>query len=257
MPENLNVRPPLADEPFAYITKAGDSINLIAEKMFATGPNHAMPHSVKRAILLHNNPRLSNYLDGSLPTGTLVNLTTFKLTDYELQQWESAHSSVKREIESLDDNVKHMFNDVDLEMLSQIANNAQMISSEEGFGVGLDDTVRFLTRDSDENTGIKDEIIVTGGNITKFTSYGLGAGSALANAGALSLAQSNALLQEIYRDAYKKFGENVLKNPQNHMNKIESFLRSHPKWNQLMKNVKKTPNLVLPKGKLRPRFNMM
>jgi hypothetical protein len=130
-----------------------------------------MPHSVKRAILLHNNPGLFNYLDGSLPTGNLVNLTTFKLTDYELQQWESTHSSVKSEIESLDDNVKHMFDDVDFEMLSQIANSAQMISSEEDLGVGLDDTVRFKTRDSDENTSIKDEIVINGGNITKFSCY--------------------------------------------------------------------------------------
>jgi hypothetical protein len=64
-----------------------------------------------------------------------------------------------------------MFDDVDLEMLSQIANSAQMISSEEDLGVGLDDTVRFKTRDSDENTSIKDEIVINGGNITKFSCY--------------------------------------------------------------------------------------
>jgi hypothetical protein len=63
------------------------------------------------------------------------------------------------------------------------------------------------------------------------------------------------LLQVIYQDAYKKFGESVLRKPHNHMSKIESFLKSHPKWNELLKNVKKTPNLLLPKDKLRPRFN--
>ena len=257
VPESIKARPPLAlpDEHIAYTTKAGDCINRIAEMMFADGPNHAMPLSAKRAILLHNNPKLIKQANGSVPIGTLVNLTTFKLTNYELHQWENAQSCVKSELESLDSNVKQTFGDVDLEVLSLIANDAQVISSAESLGAGLDDTVQLKPRNSDENTSIKDKIVVTGGNITKYTNYGLGAGSAFAGSGSLALAESNALLQMIYRDAFEKFGETVLKNPQNHMNKIESFLKSHPKWNQLMKNVKKMPNLLLPMDQLRPRFN--
>jgi hypothetical protein len=257
VPENIKTRPPLAlpDEHMAYTTKAGDGINRIAEMMFADGPNHAMPLNAKRAILLHNNPKLFNYLNGSVPIGTLVNLTTFKLTDYERYQWENAQSRVKSELDALDNNLKQTFGDMDLEVLSLIANNAQVISSADRLGAGLDDTVQLKTRTSDENTRIKDEIIVTGGNIAQYSSYGLGAGSAFAGSGSLALAQSNALLQVIYQDAFETFGEAVLRKPQNHMSKIERFLKAHPKWNELMKQVKKMPNLLLPKEKLRPRFN--
>jgi hypothetical protein len=255
MPASMNVRPPLADEAFVYITKAGDCINIIAEKMFANSPCHTMTHSAKRAILLHNNPKLLSYLNGSLPIGTLVNLTTFKLTDYELRQWEHTHSDIKSELESVDNNVKLTFHDTDLQTLYMIANNVKEISSVDSFAAGLDDNVRFNSLKSAENTGIKDKIVVTGRNAITATGYGIGAGSAFAGSGTLTLAQSNALLQEVYQDAYKKFGENILRKPHTHMSKLESFLNSHPKWNELMKNVKKLPNLLLPKKQLRPKFN--
>jgi hypothetical protein len=71
----------------------------------------------------------------------------------------------------------------------------------------------------------------------------------------MALAQSNALLQVIYHDAFETFGEAVLRKPHNHMGRIESFLKSHPRWNELMKQVKKMPNLLLPRERLRPRFN--
>jgi hypothetical protein len=89
VPECIKARPPLVlpDEHIAYATKAGDNINRIAQMMFADGPNRAMPLSVKRAVLLHNNPKLFNHLNGSLPIGTLVNLSAFKLTDCERYQW--------------------------------------------------------------------------------------------------------------------------------------------------------------------------
>jgi hypothetical protein len=155
----------------------------------------------------------------------------------------------------LDNNLQQAFGDMDLEVLSLIANHAQVISSADRLGAGLDDTVQLKSRTSDESTRIKDEIIATGGDITRYTSYGLGAGSAFAGSGSMALAQSNALLQVIYQDAFETFGEAVLRKPQNHMSKIESFLKSHPKWNELMKQVKKMPNLLLPKERLRPRFN--
>jgi hypothetical protein len=257
VPESMKVRPPLAlpDEHIAYTTKAGDSINLIAGMMFADGPNQAMPLGAKRAVLLHNNPKLLNHFNGSLPIGTLVNVTTFKLTNYEMHQWENAQSCIKCELESLDSSARQVFGDVDLDVLSLIADHAQTISSADRLGAGLDDAVRLETRTSGENSRINDDIGVTGGDIARYTSYGLGAGSAFAGSGSMALAQANALLQVIYQDAFETFGEAVLRKPHNHMGKIESFLTSHPRWNELMKQVKKMPGLLLSKERLRPRFN--
>jgi hypothetical protein len=162
---------------------------------------------------------------------------------------------VKSELQSLDSSAREAFGDADQEVLSLIANHAHVISSADRLGAGLEDAVRLRSRNSDESTHIKDEIIETGGTITRYTGYGLGAASAFAGSGSLALAQSNALLQVIYHDAFETFGEAVLKKPQNHMSQIESFLKSHPKWHELMKQVKKMPNLLLPRERLRPRFN--
>ncbi|MGD8835427.1 MAG: hypothetical protein PVJ19_10820 [Desulfobacteraceae bacterium] len=255
MPASMNVRPPLADETLVYTTQPGDSINRIAEMMFADGPNRVIPLNVKRAILLHNNPKLQPYLHGPVPMGMLVNLTTFKLTISEVRQWENTHPYLKGELNAADNNLKQALSKTDMQSLYIIADNLQGISSADDFAAGLDDTVRFHSIDSGANTFSKDKMIKIGGDVITGTGYGLGAGSALAASGGQALAMSNALLQEVYMDAYKEFGETVLKKPAKHMVKIERFLNSHPKWHQLIKNLNKSPKFLISKEQLRPRFN--
>lgn len=89
----------------------------------------------------------------------------------------------------------------------------------------------------------------------KTLSYGAGASSALVDSGVSALGILNGRLTQVYNDAYRALGENVLKNPARHIAKIEAFLKSHPKWLQLQAELRKFPNLLMPKGQLRPKFN--
>jgi len=67
------------------------------------------------------------------------------------------------------------------------------------------------------------------------------------------MAQTNALVQEVFQDALKTLGKDVLDSLKaRHLAQVERFLKSHPQYNQLLRYLDKIPRHLLPKGKILP-----
>ncbi len=67
-----------------HLCNGAESIDDVARSMFADTPYFHLPHSAKRALLIHNNPFLLNHLNTDLiPPRTLVDITPKRFSDMD------------------------------------------------------------------------------------------------------------------------------------------------------------------------------
>lgn len=130
------------DEIYIYNTKAGDTVNSIAEMAFAD-KGGTIPFSTKRAILLHNNSKLQKHLHKPVPGNTVVNLTTSKLTNFKMNQWRIMQTELQVELNAADSDLRRTLLETDPQTLYLLADNLTKISSGSDVGVGPDDTIRL------------------------------------------------------------------------------------------------------------------
>lgn len=98
-PPQPGFHPPMCHEIPVEVIQSGDTIERLANEAFKETRYSNAPESVKRAIFLHNNPRLYFYKSGrSLPIGTLANMTPFMLPKNDVAGWERANPILQGEL---------------------------------------------------------------------------------------------------------------------------------------------------------------
>lgn len=216
VPPKLGHRPPMNYEIPVQVIMPGDTIDRLATQAFAENLYCSVPESVKRAVFLHNNPRLRCCVGFTpMPGGTLANMTPFMLPEHDVLQWEVQHPVFKIEYDQLRPNVQSVYTTIGptpTYLIGQTVKNAKA----QGAAVGMEDVVPA-------------------------------AASSYVSASSMAMNQVGALIQEVTNDAVTKFGRGVVcSNKVENLRKIERFLKSHPKYNQLMRYLKDLPKHLIP-----------
>lgn len=214
VPPQLGCHPPMHYEIPVEVIKAGDTIDRLAAEAFADSRYGHVPDSVKRAVFLHNNPRLQLFVGGiPLPGGTLANMTPFMLPKHEVHQWEAQHPVFKVEFDRLRPEVQSLYTTIG-PTSTYLLSRSVLKAKSEGAAVGLSDMVS-------------------------------GAASGYIGASTMALGRTSSLMQDLTNDAVKKFGKGViLSNKAENFRKVERFLRNHPEYSQLMRHLKEAPRHV-------------
>jgi hypothetical protein len=204
-----------------YIVHPSDTIDSVAQYMFASGPYQTMLASNKRALLIHNNPFLENHLgNGRLPDKMLLNISPAKLGEFDINYWQIEQNPLKSYLEQMQEDTRAMFEQAGAEEAGTVARVAEYLKSI-GAGVGMDDAV---------------------GTMAAVTSGYAGAGS-------MTLTNINALGREIYSEALEKLGPRIVHSGSaNHIARMQDFLKGHPKYAQLMRNFQELPKRLLPRA---------
>ncbi len=220
VPPQLISQPSLDYEIPVHTISMRDSVDELARLAFENSRFWNLASSVKRAILLHNNPRLQKNLGrGPLPVGALANMAPFKLSHYEVRHWENQHTTFQMQFTQLTPAVQEMYTSIGPTSCFLVGNTAQK-AKEQGAAVGLDDVVA-------------------------------GAASNSAAAGSMSMNYANDLIQEISLDGIKKFGsDDFCSSTRNDSARVQSYFKSHPKFWQLMRFCKEVPGLFFPEAGL-------
>ena len=164
-----------------FMTTPGTTIDDLAKGMFDQGPYRNMPLSTKRAVLIHNNPELEQYLDnGRVPAKRLVDITPLCLTQFDKAYWQGERRLYASYLRDMDPATLDMFQQVGPEDTFIIFRLVEALK-EKGAAVGKDDIVRGA-------------------------GYGLGGVSGLAASGEMAVSNINGLLQKMATDAVEKFG---------------------------------------------------
>jgi hypothetical protein len=196
-----------------FLTVPGTTIDDIAKGMFDQGPHSNMPLSTKRAIVIHNNPELEQYLDtGRVPARRLVDITPLRLTKFDKAYWQGERSLYSSYLQDMDPATLEMFQQVGPEDTFIISRLIEALK-EKGAAVGKDDMV-------------------------KATGYGVGGVSGLAASAEMAVANINGLLQKMATDAVEKFGLKMAASKKSsQLAQVAKFLRSHPNYPQVMRQV--------------------
>jgi hypothetical protein len=205
-----------------FLTVPGTTIDDIAKGMFDQGPHSNMPLSTKRAIVIHNNPELEQYLDtGRVPARRLVDITPLRLTKFDKAYWQGERSLYSSYLQDMDPATLEMFQQVGPEDTFIISRLIEALK-EKGAAVGKDDMV-------------------------KATGYGVGGVSGLAASAEMAVANINGLLQKMATDAVEKFGLKMAASKKSsQLAQVAKFLRSHPNYPQVMRQVQQVPEFLLP-----------
>jgi hypothetical protein len=211
-----------------YVVQPGDTIDKVARYMFSGGPYRTMAASSKRALLIHNNPYLENHLAANRPpTNMLLNITPVKLSEMEKNHWKIEQTPLKMSLDEMEEQLRDMLRETGPEPTFSMAQIVEQLKSY-GVAVGVDDVVTAAA-------------------------YGTAGVSGHAAAGGMALNNVNTLARELYSEAVEKFGAKVVHSKSaNHLTRMQNFLKSHPKYGQLMKHLKQLPRHLLPKGSLMP-----
>ncbi len=222
------LRHPYHGATVIYFAQAGDTIDKVARYMFSKGPYRNLPASSKRALLIHNNPFLINHLrTNRIPLNKLVNITPAVLSVMEKKHWQLEQSPLKAILDRMPKDNRDMIKQVGPEPAVTMARMVAYLKSL-GASVGADDMV-------------------------KAAGYGVGGVSGHAAAGTLALGNVNALMRELYSEAIEKFGPKIVHSKStNHLVRMQSYLKGHPKYAQLMRHMQELPRHIMPKAKLTP-----
>ncbi len=198
--------------------------------MFSSGPHRTMSASNKRALLIHNNPYLENHLrTNRLPMKMLLNITPAILNEFDKSHWQREQTPLKICLNQMEEDLFDMFKQGP-EQAFTMAQIVEMLKSS-GAAVGKKDIINA-------------------------TSYGLGAVSGYASSSSMSLGSVNDLARELYSEAIEKFGKKTVHSKNTgHLSKMQSFLKGHPKYGQLMVQIRNLPKhlfLKLPKNSFVP-----
>jgi hypothetical protein len=84
-------------------------------------------------------------------------------------------------------------------------------------------------------------------DMVKAAGYGLSGVSGLATSGEMAVANINGLLQKMATDAVEKFGlKRAASKSTSQLARMTKFLRSHPNYPQVMRQVQEIPEFLLP-----------
>jgi len=205
-----------------FLTTAGTTIDSIAERMFEGGRHQNLPLSIRRAVLIHNNPDLEQYLDtGRLPGNLLVDITPLRLTKFDKVYWRGERQLYMSYFQRMQPMTREMFQQAGPEETYILARLIEVLR-QQGAAVGSQALVLGL-------------------------GYGAGAISGLAASGQMSVAGINALMREMAADAVAKFGTGLASSKKaHHLAQVAKFLKSHPNYTRLMRQVEELPRMLLP-----------
>ena len=199
----------------------GDTIDGVARVMLSNGQFQHMSPSVKRALLLHNNPVLLYYVVyPHLPNGLTLNVTPALLSDREIHFWKAEAPVFENWIRSLDPYARGIYEDTDPQTTLNLAKIMAQLRAA-GAAVGIDDRVDVA------GAAVN---IVDGG----------------AAASLLCATATNALVRELYADAVQKLGVKVVTSSKaNHIQQMVAFFKAHPKYPMLNQHLRDLPRLVV------------
>jgi hypothetical protein len=219
IPQGL--RRPHVGNTALYFTTPGDTIDGVAQIMFASGHSQRLSSSAKRALVLKNNPVLAGYLiTKHLPAGLTLNITPVLLCDREVHFWQAEGPLFENWISQFDPNARGLFGDTDPQTALNLAHITEQLRAA-GAAVGIDDRVD-----------------VTGALVS---AAGGGAASGL-----MSAATTNTLIRELYYDAVQKLGVKVVTSKKaNNIQQVAAFFKSHPKYPQLNQHIRDLPRWVV------------
>jgi hypothetical protein len=219
IPQGL--RRPHVGNTALYFTTPGDTIDAVAQSMFANGNSQRLPPSAKRALLIKNNPVLAGYLMPKyLPAGLTLNITPVLLCDRDVHFWQGEGPLFGNWISQFDPNARGLFADTDPQTALNLAHIAEQLRAA-GAAVGIDDRVD-----------------VTGALVSVADG---GAASGL-----MSAATTNTLIRELYNDAVRNLGLKVVTSKKaNHIQQVAAYFKSHPKYPQLNQQMRDLPRWVV------------
>jgi hypothetical protein len=204
-----------------FWTGPGVTIDSIAQRMFADTCHQNLPLSTKRAVLIHNNPDLRQYLAKSrVPANLLVDITPLRLSKFDIHYWQGERSLYRSYLDSMDPMTRDLFQDQgpqDTFDLSRLIKELEKM----GAAVGLDGLLNASA-------------------------------SGLATAGAVNLAKINGLARQMFDDAARQLGRKAATSLKKaNLAQLAKFIKSHPNYPELMRQIKEVPRLVLPMSKSR------
>ena len=210
-----------------FWTGEGVTIDSIARRMFEGTRHQNLSLSAKRAVLIHNNPDLVQYLAaGRLPANLMVDITPRRLSRFDIHDWQSERPLYQSYLQNMAPMTREMFQQVGPEDTYIMARLIDMLR-EEGASVGRQDIVRGV-------------------------GYGVGGVSALAASAEMSVATIDALLQQMATDAVKQFGPKLAASKKgHHLVRMAKYLRSHPNYQQVMRQTRELPGVLLPASRAR------
>ncbi len=205
----------------------GTDIDSIARQMFKGGPYQNLPLSTKRAVLIHNNPELVQFLDSNrVPCRMALEITPLRLTRFDKAHWQSErpmYLSYLRQLEPLTRDMLQEAGPQDTYVLARIVQSLR----EAGASVGMADVVRG-------------------------TGYAAGGVSSLAAAGEMSTARILALSRTIFDDAAHHFGRKAAASmTKANLALMADFIKAHPGYPELMRQLEKIPDFLLPMSRSR------
>lgn len=207
-----------------FWTGPGVTIDSIAERMFAGSRHQNLPLSTKRAVLIHNNPDLQQYLAaGRVPGNLLVEITPLRLSEFDIHYWQGERPLYWSYLNSMEPMTREMFRELGPEDTYVISRFIEELKKM-GASVGLD------------------------GALTS-------SASGLATAGASNLSKINGLARQMFDDAAQKFGRKAATSVKKaHLDRLAKFIKAHPNYPEFMRQIKEVPRFALPmsKSKLLP-----
>ncbi|MFZ1986440.1 MAG: hypothetical protein WAU91_18670 [Desulfatitalea sp.] len=200
-----------------YFTVPGDTIDGVAEKMFADNGARRMPPSTKRAVLLNNNPPLIAYLGQKyILNGMVLNITPLLLDKFDTHFWQGEASVFESLLSRFDPQTQELYRQTGPQETMILALIAERIM-QAGGAVGMDG------------------VITAAG-------YSVGGMDAYAGSARIALGGVNALMREVWADAVKQVGEKVtLSAKAGHIDRMMAFYRNNPKYPALMSAMRDLP----------------
>jgi hypothetical protein len=174
-------------------------------------------------------PELERCVDtGRVPAQRLVDITPLRLTKFDKAYWQGERQLYSSYLRDMDPTTLEMFQQVGPEGTFIISRLLEALK-EKGAAVGKDDMV-------------------------KAAGYGLGGVSGLATSGEMAVSNINGLMQQMAKDAVEKFGlKKAASKSTSQLSRMTKFLKSHPNYPQVMRQVQEVPEFLLPM----PRFKLV
>ncbi len=201
-----------------YFTVPGDTIDGVAEKMFADNGAGRLPLSARRAVLLNNNPTLIAHLGQPYILGGMVlNITPLLLDKFDTHFWQGEAPVFESLLSRFDPQTQAIYREAGPQETLLLAMITERIM-QAGGAVGMDDVITA-------------------------TGYGVGGADAYAASARIALGGVNALMREVWADAVKQIGEKVtLSAKAGHIDRMMAFYRNNPNYPALMSALRELPN---------------
>ncbi len=231
---------PHADHVQLFFAPPGTTIDSVAQRMFAEGRHRALPLSTKRAVLIHNNPVLEQYLDANrVPSMTLLDITPARLSRFDKHWWQGERQFFASYLDQFDPVTRDMY---------------QQAGPEETFVMAL---MAESLQQAGATVPARNEANTQ--KVVNLFGYGVGGLSGYAASGSYAVTQIDALARELYAEALAQFGKKVVgSSKQTDLAKLTRFLRANPKYELLLRHLRELPDhLLLPgdRSKLLPPVN--